>query len=367
MPTSGRLAIVSFVGCLLGAALASACRTTSTAPSDRSSPSGSLDAAPRVAPPPDAAPSASASASSTPGEKPARPLGADGLSLGDIVTGAEPGPAHPKGTIVAVGWGAGKDDSVRLVEIDVANGREVKRSAPLAGFGTSTVLVHREGDSFHLATTKGTSLVWLTANRELGEVKRVTTKPGPSNAGEPSLMDFVVIGGRAFVVVESHGAKVLVVEKSGATLATHDCHANVRPGGPSSILVRVGGLVVASGLIDNEAHLLACGVRIDGAGKPLVRKLPGPISGIFVHDGVAYVEDLDVKRLDDGLAATGPAIPDPRRCSERPSDCTASSIAQRCSGLGGEGVSRMVTSGGAWVLHTVGCCGGPPGGVFVCE
>lgn len=365
MSRSDRLAIVSFVGCLLGASLASACRTTGSPPADSSSPNASLDAASRVAPSPDAAPSESAS--STPAKKPARSLGADGLSLGDIVTGAEPGSAHPKGTIVAVGWAEGKGDRVRLVEIDVATGAEVKRSAPLESFGTSNVLAHHEGESIHLVTTKGTSLVWLTANRELGEVKRVTTKPGPGNAGEPSLMDFVVIGGRAFVVVESNGAKVLVVDKSGAAIATHDCHANVRPGGPSSILVRVGGLAVASGLIDNEANLLACGVRIDGTGKPIVRKLPGPFSDIFVHDGVGYVEDVDVKRLDDTLAATGPAIPDPRRCSERPSDCTTSNIAERCSGLGGDGVSRVVTSGGAWVLRTFGCCGGPPGGVFVCE
>jgi len=297
----------------------------------------------------------------------ARPLAIAGLSLGDIVAGEPPGPSHPKGTIVAAAYEGAREDHVGLVEIDIATGHEVRRTGLLVTVGVSGVFFHRDGEGIHLVTTNGASIVWLTLTGALAEKRRILTTPSRAGAAEPLLIDATVIDGRAIVFVDSRGVKALVIDDRGATLATHDCHADA-PVGPTPGLRRVGDLVVETGLVGDDASKVICGARIDGKGKAIVRKLDGPFGEIFVRDGVAYATGAaDVRRLDEALAPTGPTVPDPRRCGERASDCEPSEIAARCEGLSGVGVTRAVPMGGAWVVRTFGCCGSTPGGVFVCE
>ncbi|MBS2017056.1 MAG: hypothetical protein JST00_29485 [Deltaproteobacteria bacterium] len=354
------------IALLVLAASLAACRAT---PSPRASNGNEADAAVDVARPPEQGATATIPTGSAPAAVPpknrARPLG-DG-ALGDILVGEPPSGAHPKGTVVAVAIDGGKSESAGLVEIDVATGNEVKRSRTLVTAVSAGVLTAREGDDVHVIAMQGSSIVWVTATRALAESHRLVTKPsGVITAGTARLLDFAVVGGKAFVAVDSSGVKVLVVDARGGVLATHDCHAFARPGGSTSSLLRVGPWVVVPDLIDDKAGGVLCGVRADATGKPLVRKL-GFTLGVFTHGGVTYVEGESLRRLDDTLTPTGDAVADPRRCGERAEDCTPSEVAAHCDGLSGEGVAKMVSFGTVRVLRTLGCCGGPPGGVFVCE
>lgn len=318
------------------------------------------DGAPTSAPP-------AASSSGAPKKVRARALGS---KLGDFVIGAEPGPEHPQGTIVAVEFGSGDAGGrAGLTEVDVATGREVRQTGPLVSV-SGVVRLYRDRDAFHLFTVEGTSLVWITTSRELKVSARVTKPSGGSGAAEARLVDAAVVDGRAFVVLEqnggaSNGVKVRVLDPRGTLLATHDCRAHA-PVGDSSILRRVGGLVVVTELRDDEATPILCGIRAVGTGAPIVRKVPEAPIGVFVRDGVAYVEG-EIRRLDENFKPTGPVLDDPRSCPDRPADCDSSESVRHCEGMGGDAIATRLRSGNAWVIRTLGCCGGPPGGVFACE
>lgn len=289
----------------------------------------------------------------------ARRVAVPGLSFGQPIAHAPPDAVHPKGTLVALAWGMGGSESAGLVEIDVGTGNELRRSAFTVN---GVAYVSREGDAIHVAAVQDGALVWVTTDLALNETRRVSTKKGASTRRGLDLLGFAVIDGKAFVVNASHGAAVEVFDAQGKRLASHDCNADV--GMLRHLTIeRAGSLAVVGGLVSAEGAV-ACAVRIDGGGAPL-RRTHSAVSSFFTHDGKVYVQDPDqTRRLDLALAATGPAIPDPRSCDDPHGRCGPS----RCeSGVSGDAALQMFMMSDVLVVRTVGCCGGPPGGLFFCD
>ena len=356
MPRRNALLLLGIVGSLMGLA---ACQ--SGAPLREREAARPVDAAmPSLA---EARPVAGSSSASAPdasaGPRVARRVAVSGLSFGQPIAKEVPDAVHPKGTIVALAWGMGGSDRAGLVEIDVSTGNELRRSAFTVNGGA---YVSREGDAIHVASVSDGALLWVTTDLALNETRRVSTKKGAFTGSDLDLLAFEVIDRKAFVVNGSHGAAVEVFDAAGKRLARHDCNAGV--GTLRHLTIeRAGALAVVGGLVSAEGAV-ACAVRVDGGGVPL-RRTHSAVASFFTHDGKAYVQDPEqTRRLDSALAATGPAIADPRSCDDPRSPCGPS----RCeSGVSGDAALEMFMMSDVLVLRTVGCCGGPPGGLFFCD
>ncbi len=356
MTTRKTLCLLGVVGSLIGA---EACQ--SGAPLREREAARPVD--PATPPRGEARPVPSSSSAGAPdastGTRVARRVAVAGLSFGQPIAQAQPDPVHPKGTIVALAWGMGGSERAGLIEIDVSTGNELRRSAFTVNGGA---YVSREGDAIHVAAVADGALLWVTTDLALNETRRVSTKKGASTGGGLELLGFAVIEGKAFVVNASHGAAVEVFDAAGKRLARHDCNADV--GTLRHLTIeRAGALAVVSGLVSTEGAV-ACAVRVDGGGAPL-RRTHSAVASFFTHDGKVYVQDPEqTRRLDSALTATGPAIADPRSCDDPRSACGPS----RCeSGVSGDAALQMFMMSDVLVLRTVGCCGGPPGGLFFCD
>lgn len=342
---------LGLVAVIVGAA---ACRRSTAAPREHPAivavtSSASARRASATAPLPSATPAAVARS------KKARRIEVAGLDLGDLVAGQQPGAAHPKGTVIALGHAERGRGSVRLVEIDVATGTEVKRSKVTVD---GTVRLVREGDALHIGAASNSSFIWLTMDLGLEETRRITPKTNPTPDGLRTFEAFTVLGGNAVIVSSARGAVATILDEHGKTLARHDCRANVHMHGLVE-LQKTGSLAIIVGLVSGDAAL-ACGVHGDGTGGPIRNKLTGLV---FTHDGVAYTSGAEIHRLDRALSPVGPAIPDPRPCSDPRSSC-----ATACAdGVSGDAAVDMLMMSDVLVVRTVGCCGGPPGGLFFCD
>jgi hypothetical protein len=289
----------------------------------------------------------------------ARKIEIAGLRLADPVPGQRPGGAHPKGTVIALAYGVGGKDAVGLVELDVATGAESKRSKVTVEGRARLV---REGDAIHVAAASSSgAFVWVTVDLSLDEQHRVAPTKAPASVDERSLVGFAVLDGRAAIVGSARGAVVELIDDKGKTLAKHDCKASVGMLADTRI-ERAGGVALIDGLLVDQSPL-ACGFRIDGTGAPL-RKKHARADSFFAHDGAFYANAAgEIHRLDAALAATDPAVPDPRPCSDPRAACAKSCAA----GVGGEATMQSLMMADVLVLRTMGCCGGPPGGLFFCD
>lgn len=313
--------------------------------------SSSASSARSAEPAPSAAPARDASAPTN-----ARRIEIAGFLLGDPVAGREPTAAHPKGTVIALAQPPRRGSATGVVEIDVATGTEVTRSKVTVDGAARLV---REGDAIHVGAASTASFVWSTMDLALQETRRITPKTRPL-VDEHSFEGFAVVGDDAVVVSSARGIVAEILDGNGKTLARHDCKANMATHG----LVTVhgaGGLTIVGGLV-TDSSALVCGFRSDGSGAPIRSKLA--LDGhVFTHDGVAYAREAEIHRLDGSLARTGPAIADPRPCSDPRSSCGT-----MCTrGVTGDAALRAFVVSDVQVLQTVGCCGGPGGGLFFCD
>jgi hypothetical protein len=148
---------------------------------------------------------------------------------------------------------------------------------------------------------------------------------------------------------------------AGARIAIHDCRplqfvATARPQ-----LDLVGDLVVVENLGASDSQPAVCGFRMDGSGPTLKHSLGIPPflgAAAFVFHGWAYVDSSGgrVRLLDSRLMPVGPILEDPRPSGE---------AIQRCH-VTGEYPIRDDVVAGIRIIASGWCCGGGPGGLFLC-
>jgi len=182
--------------------------------------------------------------------------------------------------------------------------------------------------------------------------------------GFKSRYDFrgmAMYGDRIVLASGGNGTTTLrILDEHGTLLTRHDCHAGlVRPGEAS--LARVGDDVVVTNLYAESSAAPVCAGQLHG--RPRWRELTLPGGQLLTRDGVVYFQGYDgailaaPRALDSNLQ---PTVPDPQANVEVAND-------DRCSGLTGEALEHEEKIHDRIFVHMTSCCGGPPGGLFVCK
>ncbi|MGD0529665.1 MAG: hypothetical protein ABSE49_31300, partial [Polyangiaceae bacterium] len=289
----------------------------------------------------------------------------DGQILTVFVHASWSSPAHPQGTVAALGSDVAPDRRewrVSVACIDVGSGRAFAR-VPVGAMDFSA--------GAYLSAAPAGALVALQRDRALDLVSIdadgcVQSAPTISLAGLglESRYDFrgmAMFGDRIVLASGGNGTTTLrILDEHGTLLTRHDCHAGLfRPG--EAGLARVGDDVVVTNLFAESGAAPVCAGQLHGT--PRWRELTLPGGRLFAREGVVYFQGYDgailaaPRALDSNLQ---PTVPDPQASVEVASD-------DHCSGLTGEVLEHAERIHDRIFMHMTSCCGGPPGGLFVCK
>ena len=203
-------------------------------------------------------------------------------------------------------------------------------------------------------------LVWIDADHCVQSAPTISLA-GLGFASRYDLRGMAMFDDRIVLASGGNGTTTLrVLDQHGTLLTRHDCHAGLfRPGQAS--LARVGDDVVVTNLLAGSRGAPVCAGQLHG--KPRWRELTLPGGRLLVRDGVVYFQGADgailatPRALDSNLQ---PTVPDPHAKDEVASD-------DYCSGLTGEALDHEEKIHDRIFVHMMSCCGGPPGGLFVCK
>jgi hypothetical protein len=286
-----------------------------------------------------------------------------GLELARVTLWHEPSAAHPRGTVLALGYT--KESVPWFVEVDIATTATIARY-PIDAPPHNRIELSRVGDSLHAVILGDQALVWATWDLALSAPRRVVL-PGMAQTfgadrGYDRYSGFGVVG--ADVVVAGHNGISYVFDERGKRLATYDCAPFSFGAQTQATVLSVGALVVIAGFVHKEREGL-CAFRLDR---------PGTSTATYGRDegepayfaGALYLmsrrigtppEDaqLDFRKLGDDLRPIETPVADPR-----PRLPLA-----RCR-VTGDIVHEDVWAWGVDVVLTGWCCGGDPGGLFFC-
>lgn len=258
--------------------------------------------------------------------------------------------AHPRGTVVALGF---EGQTPWLVEVDVATATPVGRQSPRVPPG-SRIEITRSGDRLHAGIQEDHTFEWITYDSSLVERRRVALPGMGKEDLHESYSGFGVEGGHAVVVTQD--GRAYVFDEHGIRGAKHDCRplsavANARP-----TVAYANGLAVIQHLTAEDVRPALCAFRPDGRGATLKSALETTDS-VFELDGALYLRSSNslVRQLDGNLRPTDPPIADPR----------APLPPERCA-VTGDVVVKDEWRGGVDIVLTAWCCGGEPGGLFFC-
>lgn len=275
--------------------------------------------------------------------------------LGEFVPGQAPSAGRPNGTVIATG-GDADDRFLGLVEIDLATGTEVRRRS--IGVPAVGLLIRRDGELVHIAAQDEHTLVWLTYDLAMDEQRRVTI-PAMGKDRVHRLHAFGVRDGHAILVDiddRSFDTEAHVFDVRGHRIAHHDCAPLAAVAFAVDLeLEYTKDLAVILGVYDRPGlRPSLCAFRPDGQGPTL--RAPAP--GGFYYDGAVYSGDEPsaVRELGRDLRPTGPLVRDPREHVPR----------ERCRTTG-EYIAQDEWISEVEVIHTGSCCGGEPGGFFLCR
>jgi hypothetical protein len=292
-----------------------------------------------------------------------------GLDLVMFERWQAPGTEHPRGTLLVGGVARNPERAVSLVEVDVLNGASLARHS-LEVSVQSKVRMRRLGDFLHVVAIGPTASFWITYDLSMSEVHRTALRG--LTADQLAEDGFELVVHDDHIVIANMDAIAYVFDATGVRTATRDCRPLHFNGFFGPNLSYGNGLAVLVGTTgDNERaplHTAACAFRPDGQGPTLRGSYPVGDSIVFVN-GSIYIGKEDstaearpgdwrrrstFRKLGNDLRSGSP-IAEPLPPIPSPPCMTT-----------GEYVRQDETVEGVEVILTGECCGGEPGGLFLC-
>jgi hypothetical protein len=315
-------------------------------------------------------------------------IGPKDMNFGDFAVSSPPSADHPKGTLVALGWGqwaeaaghAGKtgkqpESGLLVVEIDLAS------TAPIGTLAMGApervrLLRADSGPVMAAQETNALDLVWLDGARAVRARHRV---PQLGTGGGFQLAIFAAMGERLILVGADLDAgpvsstSIFVLDNEGHIIARHKCHGGLGPQG-ENVSVEAWGDRAVIQLWDDPTPV--CAFRLDRNARTIQATFPQPIwvetrgSELLLHFTSTGGLDL-VQPLGDDLKPRGRAKPDTREDFDPlivVEQARARGKPSRCSGITGTAIWQKQLVEGLLVVRTISCCGDTsPAGLFVCD